>query len=269
MFGEVRKDSLLKNVKTPRVIFVGDSNVSFGLNGQIIKDSLGIYPINTTIHFSIGLQYMFKHTLPYIKSGDVVILPLIYGFYLDTYDKTSEELFRMVMDVDKNNLKYLNKEQILHLIPYIPKYALTKFDPFEYVGFINNKWYEVTSFNEFGDVTAHWNEGNQYVAPMPPMSGSINPAVINGIKEFEQEVVKKGGSVFLSYPCPQDATFRNSVDIINAIQQALEANFNVLGTPQRYIMPDSLLFNAPYHLNKKGADRRTKLLIEDWKLVKR
>jgi len=39
LFAERQKDSLLKHTPPPRIIFVGGSNLSFGLNGQLIKDS--------------------------------------------------------------------------------------------------------------------------------------------------------------------------------------------------------------------------------------
>jgi len=31
------------------------------------------------------------------------------------------------------------------------------------------------------------------------------------------------------------------------------------------MVPDSLLFDSPWHLNKQGVDLRTRLLIEDLK----
>jgi hypothetical protein len=55
------------------------------------------------------------------------------------------------------------------------------------------------------------------------------------------------------------------VDIIAVIRDELEKNFTVLGTPERYMMPDSLMFNSSYHPNKKGVDIRTSRLIEDIK----
>ena len=44
--------------------------------------------------------------------------------------------------------------------------------------------------------------------------------------------------------------------------------FNLLSNPERYIIPDSLIFNSEYHLTKKGVDMRTFLLIEDLKKAK-
>ena len=42
LVANLQKDSLLENTKPPRVIFVGGSNLSFGLNSQMIKESLNM-----------------------------------------------------------------------------------------------------------------------------------------------------------------------------------------------------------------------------------
>jgi hypothetical protein len=39
--------------------------------------------------------------------------------------------------------------------------------------------------------------------------------------------------------------------------------FPLLGSPERYIMADNLVFNTPCHPVKEGVDYRTRLLIED------
>ena len=49
----MQKDSLMKNLLSPRIIFLGGSNLSFGLDSQMIKDSLKLNPINTGITVSI------------------------------------------------------------------------------------------------------------------------------------------------------------------------------------------------------------------------
>ena len=48
LMSSINKDSLLKNTPSPRIIFVGGSNLSFGLNSQMIKDSLSLNPATTS-----------------------------------------------------------------------------------------------------------------------------------------------------------------------------------------------------------------------------
>src|SRR5688572_5311242 len=69
LFSSIDKDLLLKNAQPPRIILVGGSNLSMSLNSQLLKDSLGLNPVNTGLSASIGLLYMLDHTLRYVKAG--------------------------------------------------------------------------------------------------------------------------------------------------------------------------------------------------------
>jgi hypothetical protein len=84
------------------------------------------------------------------------------------------------------------------------------------------------------------------------------------VKQFQTEVLDKGATLFISYPSFQDISFSQSVEKIKRVEQQYAANnFILLGTPERYMMPDSLMFDTSYHLTEEGADYRTQLLIED------
>ena len=37
----------------------------------------------------------------------------------------------------------------------------------------------------------------------------------------------------------------------------------MLGYPERYKIPNNMMYNTPYHLTKEGVDLRTQRLIED------
>jgi hypothetical protein len=267
LFAGIQKDSLLANTDPPRIIFIGGSNLSFGLNSQMVKDSLNMNPINTGIVFDLGLKYMLDNTFQYIRKGDILILALEYVHFTRNYDCDSESLLRMVLDVDKKKFRLLNVQQIMNLFPYIPKYSLSKFILSEYSGFNREiDIYSKNAFNVYGDTDAHWHMEKLTFSPDPRL-GKINQQIIVKIKEFEQNVEKKGAVLYLSYPGYQDKSFYISADRIAEIHNELRKNFNVLGTPVRYMMPDSLMFNTSYHLIKKGVDLRTKLLIEDIKNV--
>jgi hypothetical protein len=55
-----------------------------------------------------------------------------------------------------------------------------------------------------------------------------------------------------------------NIEQTNKIHEELKkTNLIILGTPQRYSFPDSLMFNQIYHLTKEGVDKRTQYLIDD------
>jgi len=262
------KDSLMKNVESPRIIFVGGSNLSFGLNCQMIKDSLNLNPVNTGIHSSIGLIYMMSNSLQYIKEGDIVILvPEYQQFYGDhAYGDDGEELTRTIFDVNISKIRQLNIKQLINVLKVLPRYSFSKFKPGEYFYVIESDIYGVNSFNKYGDVYKHWELKKEVFKPFGNLGNNLNIEIFKQIKKYQIEIGKKNAVLLMSYPGYQDLSYLNSNDNIKEIQKQLQSNdIETIGSPERYMMPDSMMFNTPYHLSKKGVDYRTSLLISDIK----
>ena len=270
IFSNLLKDSLMKNVKSPRIIFIGGSNLSFGLNCQMIKDSLNINTINTGIHASIGLIYMMSNSLEFIKEGDIVILvPEYQQFYGDyAYGNDGEELTRTIFDVNISKINLLSIRQIINVIQVLPKYSISKFKKSEYFGVIESDIYSVNSFNKYGDVYKHWGLKKEVFMPFGNMGNNLNQEIFNAIKEYKIEIERRNAVLLISYPGYQDLSYLNTKDNIKEIENQLKRNgFNTIGSPERYMIPDSMMFNTPYHLSKKGVDYRTNLLISDIKKI--
>jgi hypothetical protein len=261
-YSSVQKDSLLANADAPRMIFIGGSNISFGLDCQMIKDSLNVNPINTGIDAGFGLKYMLDNTIQYIKEGDIVIAPLEYHHYTRDYRYCNEALLRLVLDVDSKYVRLLNLRQALNLLSNLQTYLVSKFKPTSYFGFKIDPPYDRNSFNIYGDEYAHWDMENCAFEPDDRLD-DFNPDIISKLKEFEKAVEQRGGRFYIAYPSYMEKSFRMSDDIISHIQTGLENNFTTLGTPTRYMIPDSLMFDTSYHLNRKGVTIRTARLIED------
>ncbi|MDR2085642.1 MAG: hypothetical protein LBP72_00535 [Dysgonamonadaceae bacterium] len=264
-FGKIKKDSLLQNEASPRIIFLGGSNLSFGLDSQTIKDSLGLNPINTGIHAPLGIKYMLENTLQYIKNGDIIVLVPEYHHFCWDWDKGSDGLVLTVLDVDKSKIKLLSLGQIINCIPFTNNHIMSKLNKDSYQNIVEDDIYSVNSFNQYGDTYTHWNRQRvDSIKVHTIVVEEYNPEIMAGIKKINQKFQKKGALLSISFPGYQDISFRNSEEFIKKVEQEyLAAGFTILGTAERYKMPDSLIFDTPYHLNKKGVDRRTRLLIED------
>jgi hypothetical protein len=265
LLAEIDKEALLAETQKPRIIFVGGSNLSFGLDSQTIKDSLGLNPINTAIHASIGLIYMMNNVLPHIQNGDLIILAPEYEHFKAGMAYGREELLRTIFDIESNSVTSLNPRQWKNVLPYIPKYVRSKFRLSEYnTGGLSRTEYERYSFNKFGDSYKHWGSGPLRVKPFDRVAAEVESEVVKAIKCFDEDVRDRGGRVLLTYPCLQSSSLNNMSDFIKRVEEHYKSiGVPVLGSPQRYQMPDSLIFNTPYHLVRHGALLRTKLLIQD------
>lgn len=265
-FAEINKDSLLSNVPSPRIIFIGGSNLSFGLNSRMIKDSLELNPVNTAIHAAIGLEYMMDNTLTKIKSGDIVVVAPEYEQFYDKLAYGGEELLSMILDVSPSKIVKLRYKQWHNIYNYIPKYSISKFAPNEYFGFSESIIYSVSSFNEFGDVFTHWKLPKEKIQSTSSLGNIFNYSIISDLKIFEQNILEKGAVLYVTFPGYQATSFEKCREQITQIETVLKSNgFNILGNPEKYEIPDEMMFNSTYHLTKKGVDFRTNLLISDMK----
>ena len=265
LFANIRKDSLLLHTNKPRIIFVGGSNLSFGLNSYMIRDSLSLNPINTAVHGNIGVKYYLENTLQYIQNGDFVVIAFEYNHFFQPYDYVSDELLRTIVDVCPGNYQFLSFQQIMDLLlHYVPKFSLTKFKPTEYFGYEEHDIYSVNSFNIYGDVDAHWTMEDRGYWPTE-LKGEVKMQVFDKLKEFENKCIQKGAQVYISFTSLDEVSFNNSKDHITMVENFLkEYRFNILGNAERYAFPPEMIFNGDYHLNKKGLDHRTQLFIEDF-----
>lgn len=260
------KIDLLRQTPESRLILIGGSNLSFGIDSQMLKDSLALNPINTGIHASIGLQFMMQQNLDYIQEGDIIVLvPEYQQFYNDfAYGAQGEEFVRSVFDVDSRGLKYLNIRQWKNLIVQIPAYALTKFKLKEYRGFQVDEIYTKDAFNEFGDVTKHWDLPNEEVAAFSKIPHKLDKQVLKDILKFQTAVEEKQAILYISYPGIQASSYNNLEQNIKEIDSSLKANqLNVISNPLKYRISDDQIFNSPYHLDKQATKQRSLQLIKD------
>lgn len=266
LFSKVKKDSLLYHSKQPRIVFLGGSNLSFGLNSQMIKDSLGLNPINMGIHASLGLEYMLNSVLEGIKQGDILVVSAEYDQFYDKFAYGDEELVRLVLDLQPASIFSFSKEQIESIYAFIPKYAFSKFNIVEYVYTKEDPVYGVHSFNQYGDASAHWGLKAQKFAPYREIDDHLNEHIIKVIKKFQAKTEAKGAKLLFTFPAYQAKSFANSEKEIFQVEKVLKQNgLTLISTPNEYKFADSLFFNTPYHLIKKGVDKRTELLITDLK----
>lgn len=269
LYAQIDKNDLLKKIPNPRIILLGGSNLSLGLDSERIMDSLKINVINTGVEYALGIKYMLRATSSYIKEGDIIIISPEYQHFFGDFANGETELLYTVIDVLPQTSKYLDLYQCYKLIPFMPTYIRSKFKGlFEKtendttIGVYDRK-----SFNTFGDATIHWEMDKKEVAPFS-IKGNINNDVFFELNNFRKIVNAKKAILFITFPCFQDLSFANSSIKIKEVELKLKKNgFNLLSNPERYIFPDSLTFDTPYHLIKKGVDLRTSLLIQDIKKV--
>lgn len=271
MFIEIKKDSLLKSTKSPRIIFIGGSNITLGLNSQLVKDSLKLNPINTGIIAPIGLKYMLKSSIEFVREDDIIIvIPEYHQFYGSLAD--GEELLLPLLFEVSYKFNSVDLKQYLKLSQHVPKYIASKlsfWNDFKADEFVENNLMGLQSYNIYGDASKHWDMPKPATFVEYEMVDDLNMEAFEILTEFKTEVDNKKAYLFISYPCFSESSFNKSLNQINNIENKLkELQIDILGTPKRYKFNDSLIFDTAYHLTYDGVKLRTELLIEDIKKIK-
>jgi hypothetical protein len=268
LFAQADKNRMMENVPGPRIIFIGGSNLSFGLDSKKIKDSLGVNTINTGVHIALGLKYMLSNAENYIRKGDIfVIAPEYQQFYGDIADGEIELLSTIVYIVPKS-IKLLDYKQYYSQIQYIPTFVMSRLKALISESRVDTTSgiYDRKAFNSFGDAYIHWKLPKQVVKPLKKISGKFNEDALNSLIDFKNAVERRKAKLFITFPCYQDLSFyKSKIQIKEVESKLIESGFNLLSKPERYCMSDSLVFDTPYHLTKEGVDLRTSLLIKDLK----
>ena len=87
-----------------------------------------------------------------------------------------------------------------------------------------------------------------------PQKGKKQPfsySAVDALLDFEKKGVEKGAVLFVAFPGYQDISYENRKERIVKVEEELKKkDFILLGTPERYKMPSSFMFNTPYHLTK-------------------
>lgn len=262
-------DSLLRSVASPRLILLGGSNLSLAINSQLLKDSLRLNPINTGISWNIGFVYMFQNTLRYVQPGDIIVASLEYNQFSNGAMYGGHALVRTIFDVAPGEFYDLELRQYLNMLAPLPAYAFSKFKPGEY--FFKRdalEIYDRNSFNQYGDNSRHWNLPRRTMLSEPLLPESYDRVAFDRLKEFESVIIEKGARLLITFPALRQSTFEDDRRAIKEIETQIRArDLVVMGRPERYIMPDSLVFDSPYHFMKQGVELRTQLMIEDIRLA--
>lgn len=261
--------------KEGRIIFIGGSNLAFGLDTKKINQTLDRPVINMGVHAGLGLKFMIDDIKPYVKKDDIIIIVPEYPHFYKKSPSTflgQDELLTVIFDVAPHGVKYISATQFISLIQFIPRYVGNKYYYFTIQLLKGNKSgpkqdivYRKSAFNEYGDIVAHLEMQNEAFSAIEKNDYKTDRHVIKYLNSFYDYSRSKDAQVYLIFTPFQETSYNNSIKSINNIQEMIdrELKIEVIGPPERYKMSDSLFFNSIEHLNQEGRAIRTQKIIED------
>lgn len=172
----INKHNLLKTDTSPRIIFIGGSNLAFGLDSELISKEMDAFCINMGININMGLEFMLNEIKPHIKENDiVVIVPEYELFFTHLTDGDGETLLHL-LNINPCFIRYFTLKQIKIIITSTPEIFKFKVKALK-----KQLWKEeigtLGDFNKYGDLISHLEKEKDL-----PAWYNINDQIINLLK---------------------------------------------------------------------------------------
>lgn len=266
----VDKVERLESINEPKIILVGNSNLSFGIYSNQIEEAMGMPVVNLGLHGGLGNAYHEEIAKLNINSGDIVVV--CHSSYADDDKITDPELAWVTYDYNDELWPIFRKKDYLTILEGYPKYLRKSY--LLWATRRGNKEpgnvYSKSAFNEYGDVVAKSAEEQmdteEFFKTCTITVPLINDTCINRLNEFNQYCTDRGAALVVAgYPIAYGQYSEFSEGDFQRFQAELDSKLNcdIISEYTDYFFPYSYFFNTYLHLNEEGANVRTGQLITD------
>jgi hypothetical protein len=274
------KHRILATTPQPRIIFVGDSSLAFGLDSAMVRKATGYNVVNMGLHGGLGLIYIMDELKPYLKKDDIVVFALDYTHYigLGTGDNTLIEVTIVMPWI----IKYYSRENYMPFINNIPVTFQRRLS-----GLLSpskeGPGHRRSGFNEYGDNIGHIGlksdafKGMDFIAKYVPQArqlnmtrflpGRVNDIIVTYMNRFSAYWEPRGVKIYLAYSPLMENDRPKQEKTLQSLDKDIRARIKmkVIGSPLTYIYPQKYFYDNEFHLNGEGRELRSEQLLKDMK----
>ncbi len=278
------KHHRLAEFDTRKIVLVGGSNLSYGVDSKLLQKATGCPVVNMGMNGYFGVRYMLEEVRREINPADIVVLSFEYDNLFKSVDG-SPASHLAIIKARPAVLSYLSFSQKLEAIAAIPTVAQTKIirligelitsvkepiagksyhsDPSIDLNIIES----LKSFTPEGDIVGHlgavWPFDRE--AAVVPEGATVDPEMITLMQAFAAEMQMRGVPVIVSYtPFMREAYEELEGDLAQFDAMIRSSPpLTVPSSPSSFVFDQSLFFDTVYHLNERGRTLRTQKLADD------
>ncbi len=268
----IDKVARLESISEPKIVLVGHSNLSFGINSEMIETEIGMPVVNLGLHGGLGNAFHEEIAKLNINEGDIVIV--CHSAFNDDDTIGNPSLAWITYDWNESIAPIIREKDYLSMIRAYPTYFKSTF--LLWIKQAGNEetddCYTRSAFNKYGDVVYKPAEGQMDVdeffkvtdVPVP----QINDICTERLNELNEYCENHGATLLIAgYPIAygQYSTFTKDdfIEFKNNLSQKLDCT--IISDYTDYFYPYSYFYNTNLHLTTEGANIRTQQLIDDIK----
>ncbi|MDP9176859.1 MAG: hypothetical protein M3O61_04185 [Gemmatimonadota bacterium] len=275
----LEKDRLIRTTPSPKIILVGGSNLAFGIDSRMMRDSLDVHVVNMGLYARLGLRYMLAQVKPYIRPGDVVVISPEYDQFYGKFSEGDNTLNTALLYAPADRIgDFIKSYSVIDVVlrPRVEDarrgFLQAAADLFgvkdKYFPADTNPVYNRRSFNQFGDMISHvgrksMNPDSIYVSQLPPQS-EFNRRTVHELNDIGNAASARQAHAYFLFPSYIDRSYTINTEAIAGIRRRLAKDMRIpiLGTPKDFVYASSWFFDTRYHLNELGRGPRTLKMIE-------
>lgn len=260
----------LKNTDGKRMILVGGSSLTFGLNSVMLKERFSDYDIvNFSGSYLYGMVTLFELIKNNVREGDIVIFcPEYYNYTYGSIEASSivnwqyiESNYAMLEDIDIRNTPEMFSQFV--------EYLSTKREILPEKLVNTDSVYIRSGINVYGDLILYRkNRVNKMIAL--PNTDLITTVGMGRYNSVCKELTEKGVTCLFSFPpihggeSSRDYIETATKEFMNKLKENLDSRYcTIISKCSDYSFDVRLFYDNKYHLTLDGAKERTKVLIKD------
>lgn len=269
----IDKHAIAQATPSPKVLIVGGSSGSFGVNSDSLEKKLKLPVVNMSFIAPFGSFFLLDDALKEVKKGDKVLVTLEY----DIEKYSTPDILLSAADYYPDAKKYIKKEEnLIVAIRDIVNYKLSNVRKLFWNTITTNKSktanvadvssvYFRGAFSKKGDIISHLNNSPKVIEhKLFPKEKADFSKQIEDLNIFTAKAKAIGAEVYYVFPPLTASTYNYGAENIESVSQQFreKANCKLIGTPQDFVMPDTCFFDSFYHLKAQGRDLRTQKLAK-------
>lgn len=276
------KHARLEQTTQKKIVFVGGSNLAYGLDSETVEKALGYTVVNMGMNAFLGVRYMLGEVEAALKPGDVVVLAVENDAFhvqpaFDGVEGRPEDLLMMtkVRPAAFGQMPWATRKEVIAAIPgavhhkamrLINDGLRTLAGRAPKASLLDNLETRA-GFNRYGDLVSHINVTWTGPRDEPMDLGKLPPnaSVTQFLREHWERWRQRGIRVLLASPPVPAPYFEAQRAAITKIRTELERAMpgSAIAPFERYVFPDSCFFDDIHHLNGECRLKQSKMLTED------
>ena len=258
-----------QSVDGPKILLIGDSNVPFGFQSELIQEAFHMPVVNMGLHGGLGNAF-HENMLKIINLSEGDIIAVCHRSFSDNGLIQDANLAWITLEFHKELWPLATREDMFPLIKAYPKY----------LGKATLKWalgsrgnvakandcYSRAAFNEFGDIAVRPSATYTFTQDSVNVP-KINDVCVNRLNELNEYAQAHGATLLVAaYPIGS-GEFTPDAALYDEFEAELRNRLDcdVISHYRDYFIPYDLFYDTSLHLTEEGAKIRTELFIQDLK----